>query len=95
MKFLDDKLRQAYSNQVPEKKGAWGESQNILQRTTASKRLFFVRTAFVRLQWRALVGVPSGTPVAVGAGLSTLPCARHPRLRARSGSPTTYGGSLA
>jgi hypothetical protein len=63
----------------------WGESPKSTGQTTAAKRIFFVSVADARLQWRVSVGAPSDAPVALYAGLSTLPSARHPRLRARYG----------
>lgn len=95
LKHVDVGLRHEYSGHVPEKKGAEFDSSTYQQRTYRATRFFYVRNAFVRLQWRALVGVPSGTPVAVGTGLSTLSCARLPHLTVSSGSSTTNGGRNA
>lgn len=83
-----------YSEPVAKKEAIWGESQKSMRRTTATKRLFFVRTAYVRLQWRALVGASSDAQVTLYACLSTLLCARHLRLRAKDGKSTVQGGTM-
>jgi len=92
---LDNRRQQVHSDAVPEKKGNGFDSSIYQQRTDRATRFFYVRTAFVRLQWRALVGKPSGLPVAVGTGLSTLLCARLPYLTVSGGSSTTNGGHYA
>jgi hypothetical protein len=84
-----------YNHYVPKKKGNGFSDSIYQQRTYRATRFFYVRNAFVRLQRRALAGVPSGTPVAVGTGSLTPPCARHPHLAMSGGSSTTNGGHHA
>lgn len=61
---------------------ARGESRNVPRRTTAARRYFFVRMPLHAFNGRALAGARLRAPVPLDAGLSTLPCARPPRLRA-------------
>lgn len=92
---IDAGLQPEYSKCVLEKKRTGFGDSNYQRRTAAIKRFFYVRTALVRLQWRALVGIPSGMPVAVGTGSPTPSCARLPHLAMSSGSSTTNGGHIA
>lgn len=75
----------SHTRNVPETTGARGESRNNVRRTSAIARFFFVRMPSITFYGWALVGVRLRTPVASIAGLSTLPCACPPRLRADGG----------
>lgn len=85
-----------YPVPVADKEAAGFGDSTYLRRTAAIKRFFFVRTTSVRPQWRALVGIPSGMPVAVGTGSPTPLCARLPHLAMKGGFiSATYGGPHA
>lgn len=75
-------VRLRYTGPVTDTAVARGESRKVPRRTTADWRYFFVRMPSRAFTGRALAGVRSRTPVPLDAGLSTLPCARPPRLRA-------------
>lgn len=68
------------------------DSPNGKRRTTASRRYFFVRMPSRAFNGRAMAGRAHALPVSVCAGLSTLPCARPPRLTVGSGIETAANG---
>jgi len=91
VKIVDSGLRPAYSDYAPEKKGAWGESQN--KKADSRHQAVFFRPYYLCAP--SMAGLGGGAFGHAGyllAGLSTLPCARHPRLRARSGSSIAQEG---
>lgn len=91
VKIVDSGLRHAYSNNVPEKKGSWGESQN--KKADSRHQAVFFRPYYLCVP--SMAGLGGGVFGHAGyllAGLSTPPCVRHPRLRARSGSSIAQGG---
>lgn len=60
-------------------------SPNVLRRTTATRRYFYVHTHLRTFFGRAIAGAPSGAPVSLDAGLPTLLSARPPHLEVGSG----------
>lgn len=78
----------AYSEPVAKKEATGFGDLNKVRRTSAARRLFFVRMPLhVSLNERALVGIPSGMPDASFSGSPTLPCACSPVWRRNAGLP--------
>ena len=74
-----------YSGTVAEKEATGFGDSNKVRRTTATRRLFFVRMPTHVLFGRALVGIPSGMPDASFSGSPTPLCARSPVWRRDAG----------
>lgn len=88
MTALAWRRQRAYDWGVPEKEGAWGESQKQEGARTAQCRFFTCVYAFVCSQWTAMAGEPQG---------STVPSCRSLKPRHSLSTPfeSVVGGSTA
>ena len=92
-KLLDSGLLAVYPQLVAEKKATEFDSSKYSRRTTATWRLFFVRT-MLSLLWAAVVGRLRPAGFLEYRSVNPAIC-RPPRLTARGGLTATQGGSHA
>jgi len=84
----------SYTSLVPETTDTGFDSLNHVSAQPRQAVFLCAPPSCASFYGRALVGKPSGLPGAYVTGLSTLPCARSPRLTAGSGITAHVRGRI-